>query len=385
MHRFAILPVLILASLSAVAVGADGPAGFHSALFDGVSLEGWTVENGAEVEVTDGMLLLKGGDGWLRSDHVHTDFVLHLEWKALKAHEYDAGIYIRTPREGAPFPRGGYQVNLLEGKEGNIGNLPGAASTGLIRPGEWNSFDITVTGDEVATVINGKPAWTASGLKNPSGYVGFQVEVPKGGQFLIRNVTLTETGFESLFNGRDLAGWEGGDGPAEKCWKVEDGAVVCTGEKGPWLRSAKEYGDFTLRFDYQVSDGGNSGIYVRVPADGNHHRENDTLPPAGFEVQVLDDAAKQYEKLKPYQYCGSVYDILGAAARVGRPAGMWNSMEIHCHGPYVTTTHNGRVIVEVTPAAHPLISLRQTSGFLGLQNHSTVVRFRNLRVGPSRP
>ena len=51
---------------------------------------------------------------------------------------------------------------------------------------------------------------------------------------------------------------------------------------------------------------------------------------------------------------------------------------------HITTIHNGQLIVDVKPETHPLISLRKTSGFLGLQNHSTVVRFRNIRIAPAR-
>lgn len=363
----------------------DAPAGFQRQVFDGKTLDGWTIENGCEAAVEDGNLVLKAGDGWLRSDHTYADFEMHVEWKALQKTAYDAGIYIRTPKDGAPFPKGGYQVNLLQGKEGNIGNLPGAMSTGLVKDGEWNSFDITVVEDRVKLMINGKPAYEASGLKNRTGYIGFQIEVPKGGQFLVKNVTVKELGYTSLFNGKDLTGWEGAGAAASDCWLVEDGLLVCNGKKGPWIRSDKEFGDFNLRFDYQVSEGGNSGVYVRVPKDGNHHRKDETEPAAGFEVQLLDDAAPQYAKLKDYQYCGSVYDICGANKKVGRAAGQWNTLEINCKGQDVTTVHNGVVIVEVKPETHPLINLRQTSGFLGLQNHSTVVRLKNLRVGPALP
>ncbi|MGH7201404.1 MAG: 3-keto-disaccharide hydrolase [Planctomycetaceae bacterium] len=197
-----------------------------------------------------------------------------------------------------------------------------------------------------------------------------------------------EAGYESLFNGQDLTGWEGAGRPAETCWKVEDGAIVCTGERGPWLRSIKEYADFNLRLEYQVADGGNSGIYVRVPKNGNHHRKNEQEPPAGFEVQILDDAAEKHRKLKDHQYSGSVYDIAGPTQHVSKPAGEWNTLEINCRGQHVATIHNGVKIVEVTPETHPPITLRNESGHLGLQNHSSIVRFRNLRIGPavqSRP
>ena len=379
--RFASLLVsFVAAGVTAAAAGEE----FRADLFDGKSLQGWTVENGCEADVQDGCILLKAGDGWLRTDHTYRDFLLHLEWKALQAERYDAGVYLRASREGAPFPKTGYQVNMQQGKEGNIGNLPGAASTGLVKPGAWNTFDIEVIGENVAVSINGKPAYKVGGLKHLEGHIGLQIEVPKGGQFLVRNIRVTEIGYRSLFNGKDFAGWEGAGQPAETCWEARDGVLTVTQAKGPWLRSVEEFGDFNLRFDYLVAPGANSGVYVRVPKDGNHHRDNDTKPPAGFEVQILDDAAPKYAKLKDYQYSGSVYDIAGARERVSKPAGEWNTLEINCRGQHVSTTHNGVVIVDVDPEQFPLIKLREVKGFLGLQNHGGGVSFRNLRIGPAR-
>lgn len=366
-------------------VVAGAPDGYTYSLFDGKSLDGWNIENKCEADVVDGQLRLKAGNGWLRSDHQYADFKLHVEWKALQASKYDAGIFIRSANGGEPYPKESYQINLLQGKEGNIGSLPGASSTGLVKDGDWNAFDITVVGDTVALEINGKPAYKVGGLKALTGYIGFQIEVPLGGQYLIRNIKVTELKSKALFNGQDLTGWEGVGEPAEKCWKVEDGLLLCTGKPGPWIRSAAEYGDFNLRLDYQVDVGGNSGVYVRVPADGNHHRDNDTMPAAGFEVQILDDAAPQYKNLKDYQFSASVYDIAGAQPHVSKPHGQWNTLEINCHGGNITTTHNGKVVTQVTPETHPISKLRQLKGFLGLQNHSSLVKFRNVRIGPPQP
>ncbi len=373
---------LVLGLLVACAPSISWAQGFEQSLMGGANP--WIVMNEAEVQFAgENLIRLKAGNGWLRSFHKYRDFVLALEWKALKAAEYDAGIYVRTLTEGAPFPKGAYQINLLDGAEGNIRGLPGAESKGLIRRGEWNRFEITVKADTVALVINGKPAWNSKGIKTKVGYVGLQCEVPKGGEFEFRNIKITELSHTSLFNGKDLTGWSSGEtAPADACWKVEEGDLVCTGAKGPWLRSDKEYGDFNLRCDYLIHTGGNSGWYVRVPKDGNHHRENDSLPEAGFEVQILDDAAPQHANLKDYQYGGSLYDIAGANPRVTR-TGQWNSLEIDCKGQKVSIVHNGKEVVSVTEESHPLIKLRKTSGYLGLQNHSTEVRFRNLRVGPS--
>src|SRR5947208_2976248 len=106
-----------------------------------------------------------------------------------------------------------------------------------------------------------------------------------------------EAGYHPLFDGKTLAGWEGAGQPAEKCWKVDDGTIVCTGEKGPWLRSKEEFGDFNLRLEYKLKAGGNSGVYLRVPSDGDHPGNG-----AGIEVQTLDDRDGRYRELKPYQY-----------------------------------------------------------------------------------
>lgn len=381
--RDIIVAVACLAqTLFAGVLFAEEPVGFSKPLFDGVSLQGWSVENDCEVDVIDGCIRLKSGDGWLRSHHAYRDFELHVEWKALKPQGYDAGLYIRAAQEGKPGPKPSHQINMLQGKEGNIGDLLGAQSTGLAKPaGEWNIFDVRVVGDTVSLKINGQPAYSVSGLKQPDGHIGFQVEVPVGGQFLLKNIRITELGYKPLFNGRDLTGWQPVGGAADECWSVVEGLLVCSGKKGPWLRSDAEFDDFNIRLEYRLSTGGNSGLYVRVPADGNHHRDNDTLPPAGFEVQILDDAGPAHLKLKDYQYSASVYDIAGANPRVSRPVGEWNSLEINCRGQHVTTWHNGHRVTNVTAADSSLLGLRSTRGFLGLQNHNTIVKLRDIRIG----
>ena len=370
--------------VTALLLGPSSAAGGYTyPLFNGETLHGWSQENDGEAEIRDGAILLKAGNGWLRSDLIYTDFALHVEWKALQADGYDAGIYLRASAEGRPFPKQGYQVNLLQGREGHINNLPGATTSGLIRPGEWNTFDITCRGETVSLEINGQPAYTVRGATIPQGYLGIQIEVPKGGQFLLRNLRVTELDHRSLLEGNELMHWEGAGQPAEVCWELRDGVLACTRPKGPWLRSKEQYGDFNLRLEYQLGPGGNSGVYVRVPAHGNHHRDNDDQPPAGFEVQILDDAAPKHAKLKDYQYSASVYDIAGADPRVSKPAGEWNTLEINCRGQHVTTTHNGAVVVNLTADTHPAITLRQPLGYLGLQNHGAGVNFRRLRIGPA--
>ncbi len=362
-----------------MAAGADAPHGYATALFDGKTLAGWHV-TGCEAVVEDGAIAVKEGNGLLRTDARYTDFVLELDWKALKGDRWDSGIYFRCelPPKGTPWPKR-YQVNIRKGMEGNVGGLEGATSRRLCKPGEWNHFKLTVAGTTAALQINGKPAWKADGLKSPCGYICLQAEVPGGGRFLFRNVRLTELGYKSLFDGKSLAGWEEVGGGRE-CWKVKDGLLLCTGKPGSWLRSLQQHGDFNLRLEYRLKPEGNSGVYTRVPKNGRHRDPGD-----GVEIQILDDAHPRYAKLKPYQYSGSVYAIAPARQRVGLPPGQWNRLEINCRGADYRVTHNGTVIVDAKAAEFPELNRRLKTGFLGLQNHREEVYFRKLRIGPPQP
>ena len=187
-----------------------------------------------------------------------------------------------------------------------------------------------------------------------------------------------EPGFRSLFNGRDLSGWEGVTSEAAASWKVADGMIVCTGQPGTWLRSKEQVDDFNLRLEYKLRPGGNSGVYVRVPADGGH-REG-----GGTEIQILDDAAERYKDIEPGQFCGSVYKVAPAKQHVSRPAGEWNTLEINCQGTSYCITHNGVIVVNATEAEFPELKNCFVKGYLGLQNHSEEVWFRNLRLGPAQ-
>lgn len=207
--------------------------------------------------------------------------------------------------------------------------------------------------------------------------VSYPLRIAVACLFVVTSVACAaECHFKSLFNGHDLSGWQGVTSDASASWKVEDGAIVCTGQKGTWLRSNQQYGDFNLRFEYRLRPGGNSGIYVRVPAAGAH-REG-----GGAEVQLLDDSAERYKNIEPAQHCGSIYKVAPATSHVSRPAGEWNTMEINCQGAAYRITHNGLVIVNATAAEFPELARRFKRGYLGLQNHSEEVWFRNLRIGP---
>ena len=82
------------------AAWAQQNAVFQAPLFNGRDLDGWQV-TGCEAVVENGLLLLKSGDGFVRTDERHGDFVLELDWRARRTSNYDSGIYIRADLSAA--------------------------------------------------------------------------------------------------------------------------------------------------------------------------------------------------------------------------------------------------------------------------------------------
>jgi hypothetical protein len=369
------LAVLLLA-VTAVSAKEEG---FREALFSGKNLDGWIV-TGCDVAVEDGALLLKSGDGLVRSAYNYRDFGLEVDAKNLKPTDYDSGIYIRgeLPKKG-PFPKR-YQVNLKQGFEGNLAGVKDAVSSGLYKPGEWNHLKITVIGKTAQLEMNGKPAWKTDALEVPTGFVGFQSEVKLGGQFLFRNFTITELGFKPLFNGKDLSGWQGGTNG----YSVENGILVSHKHGSGDLFTDKEYSDFAVRFEFKLEPGANNGLGVHAPLTGDK-----TVAYRGIEIQILDDTDKQYKDLHPYQAHGSVYGVVAAEKGHLNPVGQWNYQEVISQGKHITVILNGVTIVDAdvekasTPATidgqdHP--GLKRTTGYVGFLGHGARIEFRNIRL-----
>jgi len=194
-----------------------------------------------------------------------------------------------------------------------------------------------------------------------------------------------EKGFTSLFNGKDLTGWKlvGGRG---KGYVVENDVIVCPQDGGGNLYTAKEYSDFTLRLEWRLWDGGNNGIGIRAPLEGD-------AAYVGMEIQVLDEASEKYKKgagLKPTQMTGSVYDVFAAKSGHVKRDGVWNTYEIQAKGRKIKVTLNDVVVTDVDLDSvkdeavlkkHP--GLSRKSGHIGFLGHGTRVEFRKIRIRES--
>jgi len=190
-----------------------------------------------------------------------------------------------------------------------------------------------------------------------------------------------EPGFTPLFNGRDLTGWVlmGGHG---RGYVVENGVIVCPKDGGGNLYAEKEYANFILRLEWRLWEGGNNGVGIRAPLEGD-------AAYVGMEIQILDDEAEMYQKmgLKPSQFTGSVYDVFASRRGFVRQNGAWNEEEIEANGRKIKVTLNGQVITDVNlddvkdPEVlkkHP--GLARTRGHVGFLGHGSHVEFRNVQI-----
>lgn len=174
-------------------------------------------------------------------------------------------------------------------------------------------------------------------------------------------------GYRLLWNGRNLAGWDGDP----ELWRIEEGALVGSTDGRPlqqnsFLISDRSYGDFILRFEVKLRNG-NSGLQFRSERV------------AGWTVrgyQVDFAGGKGWGNLHGEGLPGGL--ILDGwqnkSEFVVRPG--WNRIELLCKGHRIRIAING---LEVNDMLEP----GALEGVLAFQLHrgeAMRVEFRNVRI-----
>ncbi|MGD8499133.1 MAG: DUF1080 domain-containing protein, partial [Phycisphaerales bacterium] len=221
----------------------------------------------AHWKVVDGVLVFDGKGRSLCTAKDYGDFEMLVDWKIKK--DGDSGIYLRgspqvqiwdTARKNAEVGSGGLFNNKKHpSKPKKVADKP---------VGEWNTFRILMIGEKVTVILNGETVvdnvimenyWDRDTPIFPTG----QIELQNHGNTLyFRNLfikpinELTERekadGFKLMFNGEDLTGWQGNT----KGYVVKDGTIVVEPKLGGGnLYTAREYGDFIMRFEFKLTPG----------------------------------------------------------------------------------------------------------------------------------
>lgn len=359
-----------------------------------------------ELSDTGGGELVNDGHGvYLTTDRDFGDCEFWIDYKTVP--QADSGIYLRgTPQVqiwDTTEAGGKWKIGADKGSGGLWNNSPGAAGKDPLvladRPfGEWNRIHVVQVGARTTVWLNDKLVVDHAIMEN---FWDRQRPLPRqgpiqlqthGGEIRWRNVYVREIsaeeanrlfasygadGFQKIFNGRDFSGWRG----AVKNYEIQDGAIRCKPGQGGVLYTDEQFGNFVVRLEFKLPEGGNNGLAIRYPGHGNAAYDGMT------ELQVLDSEHPKYARLDPRQYHGSVYGMVPAARGYLRPMGQWNFQEVTVQGSTIRVELNGSVILDADLSkvsqfmgghSHPGKDF--ISGHFGFAGHHDPVAFRKIEI-----
>lgn len=211
-----------------------------------------------------------------------------------------------------------------------------------------------------------------------------------------------DAGFTPLFAGTLEPDWEQVDVPNFNVFPgpggiplIEAGVPGADSVLGVLWYTQQAFDDFILRLEWKTfSIDANAGVFIRAP------RPQPPLLNSGFydaatEVQI-DERGKDFQPGRNPQALygsslhktGAIYGIAPAtrwAARVPRPRfggreGGWNLFEITARGRSIEVRLNNHLVSRTTQ----LPASKLSRGFIGLQCHTDLAQFRNIRINSLR-
>jgi hypothetical protein len=378
-------------------------------LYNGRNLSGWTPLGGhctfeARGNTIVGTTVPGSPSTYLsteRDDFEDFIFTAELKW----VEDGNSGIMFRAMRKGKEGqtvygPQCEMEGSFADNRRGWSGGIFAQSDGGWIYPlwldaheaarealkeNEWNRVTIQAVGDEFKTWINGIPAarWIDEKGEYKKGFFSLQVHSGKKGEIHFRNIKVKElqSGLKDLFASGDFSEWTKVNGkPVPGQWSIENGVVHRGKRGGGDIITKDSYKNFDLRFDWKISEGGNSGIKYR------------TRKKLGLEYQILDDE-KHRDGKTPNHRVGSIYDILAADEdKFVNPPGEWNRGRIVVEGERVEHWLNGSLVAEIDLGSEDWTrrfessKYRKHEGFgtwkgpILLQDHQDKVWYRNVRI-----
>ena len=390
-------------------------------LFDGETTNGWRNYNSTDPNtawhVVDGCLQAKGsGDdatGYIVTEKEYENFILSWDWKLSKGGN-SGMIYhvVESPRFSVPYVTGPeYQLIDVEGwEEANaptkleewqkLGvdyamHLPDQSKMKVNPQGEWNNSMIVFDNGHVEHWLNGEKivefeAWTDDWFaRKASGKWGNATEYGLASKGVIclqdhgypasfRNIKIKELPRKagktvSLFNGKDLTGWEL-FGSMRVSVDNEGNLVTQNGEdlQYGYLGTREYYKDFDLTVEFKQESNGNSGLFFHSFVHG------------GYESNVVN--GWQCEVAPKGNDTGGIYESYGRGWLVQIPdekediikEGEWNTLRLRVEGNKVQTWLNGEAMIEIDDEL-----IGSKTGRIMLQIHdgnNITVKWRNFNL-----
>lgn len=216
-------------------------------------------------------------------------------------------------------------------------------------------------------------------------------------------------GWYTIFDGKTFNGWRGYNKEVvPSLWVVEDGTIKLNGagggeaqeNNGGDLIFASKLKNFEFEFEWKISEGGNSGVFILV-----QEVKGEQAYLSAPEYQVLDNERHPDAKLgvDGNRMSASLYDMIPAKPQTAKPAGEWNKSKILCYKGTVVYSLNDVNVVEYHlwtnqwkelldkskfkksewPLAYELLMNcggPNREGFITFQDHGDNVWYRNMRV-----
>jgi hypothetical protein len=381
-------------------------------IFDGKTLDGWRDFKGdtvikapwkAEKGTLTSLGLGSDSTGYIVTKKQYENFIIAFDWKISKGG--NSGLLyhvVERPEFKVPYVTGpefqliddaGFASPIEEWQKAAADYamyICDSAKKVLNKAGEWNTSKIVFDNGHVEHWLNGQKvlefeAWTDDWFTRKStGKCDFAPEYglarsgniavqDHGSRVWFKNMKIKELPRkpkqESLFNGKDLAGW---DVYGTELWYVKEGELVC--ESGPdkeygYLGTRKYYDDFDLTLDFKQEADGNSGVFVR-----------------SYIKKGVEISGWQVEVAPPGNDTGGIYESYGREWLARIPDEKenilkkedWNTMRIKVIGDNISTWLNGEQMTDLKDE-----KIGQGKGRILLQIHDgggIKVRWKNLNL-----
>lgn len=240
-----------------------------------------------------------------------------------------------------------------------------------------SSFPVVAADAEKPTPAASDKAWMPHDLNRPKPEIRTP-PAPTEAEF-----AKPPAGAVILFDGRDLSAWERRPGAKEQPpmkeprWKVGDGYFEVVKNSGN-IYTKEKFGDCRIHLEWATP------ATFTANAVGQNRGNSGVFLPGRQELQILD--SYENETYADGQ-AAAVYGKYPPLFNVSRKPGEWQSFDITIIQPRfddkkkmiqpctLTVYHNGVLVQDKV-----VMNGGATSGTIGLQDHYTPVRFRNIWV-----
>lgn len=336
-------------------------------LFDGKTLYGWQPNKKANWKVVDGAITADSGKtSLLCTTSQWGNYELKLDFRTVDGG--NSGVFLRTPPKiDVQVDRQAYEVNIS-------GPNTKTAKPTVVSSTDWQTMEVTANGFVIRVQINGKPF---ADYHNPTlfgrGFIGLQYRT---GKIQFRNIKLRPLAKKSLFNDKDLTGWNTYPDMKSVFTVTEQGELNVKNGRGQ-LETKEAFDDFTLQMEVFVAGKHlNSGIFFRcIPGEIMN----------GYESQI-HNGFLDGDRSKPTD-CGTggIFRRQNAR-RVVADDFTWFFKTIHADDNHIAVWVNGNQVSDWVdhrkPNQNPRRGLRLEPGTIMIQGHdpTTNISFRNLHI-----